>query len=99
MSTVFTVGDTLPALTGQCRDDEDAVDLSGAQLQVHVRRPAGDPLSRSAAGDAMGRWVMTWQPQDLTVAGTWWAEVQATWPDGGVLTFGPTPFRVRPQIA
>jgi hypothetical protein len=100
MGTVFTVGDTLPALTGRCHDDDDVgVDMTAAQLQVHVRRPAGEPLSRAAVGDALGQWAMPWQAGDLSVSGTWWAEVQATWPDGGILTFGPTPFRVRPQIA
>ena len=95
MST-FTVGDTAPALTGTVN-----ADLTGASVEVHLRKPDGTTLTKAATitDAATGAWSTPWAADDLDTAGVWEAEAQVTYSDSTVQTFGPVRFVVQPQIA
>lgn len=98
----FTVGDLEKPLSGVCTDDGTPVDLTTATaVTVHVRRPDATVLTRAATvtTPATGVWSMPWQVGDLSLAGSYWCEVQVTWPGDRPQTFGPSRFNVRDQIA
>jgi hypothetical protein len=42
---------------------------------------------------------MPWSVGDLDFDGDYSVELETTWPDGGIRTFGPTSFLVARQIA
>lgn len=108
----FTTGDTAPPLVGVCQQVKGtacgqaplstatAVDLSGAIVELHIDYGAGVPLVKLAnvVSAPAGEWSYDWGPNDLTVAGVYVVEAQVTYGDGRVQTFGPTSFRVKPQI-
>ena len=95
------VGDTSPDLTGQCLSNGTGKSITGATLEVHVRRPDGTVITRAGVPvtPATGEWSMPLQVGDLTVAGTHRVEVQVTYAGGKVQTFGPDRLPVDPQIA
>lgn len=95
-STVFTTGDTAPDLTGTVNTD-----LTGATLQLHLKPAGGDVLTVTATTtDATnGAWSYTWAAGDLATAGRWVCELQVTYVDGRIQTFGPQVFYVQPQLA
>ena len=101
MSLTLTTGDTRPALTGQALDGTTPANLTGATGALHIRRNDGTVLNVAAAWVTPdeGRWSYTWQAGDLNVAGTWTVELQVTYADTGIQTFGPVSFTVRDQIA
>ena len=100
MST-FVQGDTAPPLTGACTTAGQPADMTGATGTVHVRKPDGTVLSRTATwtSQAQGAWSLTWQPGDLDTPGAYQAEVEVTYTGGAVQTFGPVSFYVQPQLA
>lgn len=97
----YHVGDTAPDLTGQCTSAGTPKNITGAALEVHVRRPDGTVISRpgTIVTPATGDWSMPLQVGDLTKAGTHRVEVQVTYSNGKVQTFGPENLLVDPQLA
>lgn len=101
----FTVGDTAPALTGTCSNRTGttltAANLTGATLALHIRKPSGTVLTKTpvVVSAAAGTWSYTWQAAELSEDGVWSVEVQVTYSDTTVQTFGPEPFAVLEQIA
>ena len=104
----FKVGDTRPPLAGQVQNNGSGANMTNATAVLHIRRPDGTVLSVAGTWtDATtGSWAYLGGPQlagwavgDLNVAGTWTVEVQVTYADTGVQTFGPEPFPVDNQIA
>lgn len=92
------VGDTKPDFTATCNSDGAPLDLTGATVKVHLRKPDRTVLVLDATADAQGRVVAAW-PEPLDQAGSWQAEVQVTYSDQGVQTFGPQSFVVSREIA
>lgn len=92
----FTTGDTAPALTGTVN----AV-LTGAAVEVHLRKPSGATLTKAATvtDAATGAWSYSWAVGDLDAPGVWAVEAQVTYAGGGVQTFGPQRFIVQDEIA
>lgn len=98
--------DTGPLLTGTVN-----ADLTGATVEVHVKRPAPlAPLVKTPTitDAANGAWSISWAPGDLAVGGgrVYYVEVQATFSIGGPQTFqideqtgGRTCFKVADEIA
>ena len=97
----LTVGDTAPALTGTCTSAGAPVNLTGADVALHIRKPDATVLSVGATltDAAGGAWSYSWAPADLDAAGTWKVEAQVTFSSGAVQTFGPETFYVNTQIA
>ncbi len=101
----FTLGDTLPALTGVCRSDPGdgtgpaAVNGTGTTAEAHLLSPAGTVKNRTVTVGADGKWSLPWATGDLDAPGVWYVEVQLTFPGGSVETFGRQPFLVDQQIA
>lgn len=102
MATPYTVGDTAPALTGTV-----SAGLAGATVEVHVQRPDGTVFSRAGtvtATPAPGAWSLQLIVGDLTLAGVYRVEVQATFSGGAIQTFAfddngsSNTFTVRDQI-
>lgn len=96
--TTYHVGDTKPDLTAVCTSDGAPVDLTGATVKFHLRKPDRSILALDATGGADGRVAAAW-PEPLDQAGSWQAEVQVTYSDQGVQTFGPQTFVVATEIA
>jgi len=97
----FTTGDTSPALTGTCTSNGAAVNITGATLALHLRKPSGTTVTKVASivSGPAGTWSYTWVTGDLDEAGTWRVEVQVTFSGGAIQTFGPINFAVQPQLA
>ena len=97
----FTVGDNSPNLSGKLTSDGVAVNLTGATLAVHVKRPDLTVVNLTGAivDAAAGTWTAPWGAGDLSVRGKHDVEVQVTFSGGKVQTFGPNQFYVGPQIA
>lgn len=99
----WTVGDTLPPLSGALTYDNGAgrtpISGAGVTAEAHVRMPDRTVLTRPVSVDLDGIWSLAWQPGDLTVAGLAKVEVQVTFPGGGIETFGPSSFTIDSQIA
>ena len=94
----YHVGDTTPPLKGKLSSDGQPVNLTGATLSVHVRKPDRSVLIISATGGADGIWTAPW-PGPIEAQGTHRVEVQVTYSDGQVQTFGPASLGVQPQVA
>ena len=100
----LTVGDygTGATLTGTCN----AV-ITGATLELHIRRPDGTTLTEPATivDGVAGTWSAPLEDGDLTVAGDYLVEVQVTFSNGDPQTFAldtagrPVFFRVRDEYA
>ncbi len=97
----LTVNDSRPDLTGTCTSAGAAVNLTGATLALHIRRPDGTVLTKPAAVTAplTGAWSYRWAAGDLNAAGNYSVEAQVTYADGGVQTFGPQTFYVQGELA
>jgi hypothetical protein len=103
VSTPYTVGDTLPLLTGTV-----SADLSGATLEIHIARPDNTVISRTGSVVTPGAANSTWSFQlvggDLTLAGVYRVEVEVHFAGGGTQTFAfdaegrINTFTVRDQI-
>lgn len=80
----LTVGDTAPTLTFTVN-----ADITGATLEIHVRRPDGTTFTRPAGvvdGPA-GRGSSTLTTGNLNQAGRYYLEVQVTFSGGAIQTF------------
>lgn len=96
----YTVGDTRPALAGTVLSNGAPVNGSGTACEVHIQRPQHlAPIVRPVTVAADGTWAMPWQTGDLAAQGTHRVEVQVTYGDGGIETFGRPSFNVSPEIA
>jgi hypothetical protein len=101
----FTRGDTAPDLTGTCSSVANGVstpaNLTGATLELHITRPNGTILTvvGSIVSATAGTWAYTWVAGDLSIAGVHNCEVQVTYSNGRVQTFGPQSFLVTDQLA
>ena len=94
-------GDTDPALTGQATDAGVAVDLTSAlSCLVHILTPWGTLISRAptVTVGTTGAWSLPWQVGEL-IEGVYSVELEVTWSAGHIQTFGPSTFRVDPQLA
>ena len=103
IETLFVAGDTSPDLTGVYSSDGVAVDLTGATVNLRMRRPDKAILIRAATiTDApTGAWSYTWQPGEL-IEGTWMVDVETTWGPGVVQTapsVRPLVFAVRGRLS
>jgi hypothetical protein len=101
----YTVGDTAPALSGTVN-----ADLTGATLEVHVRRPDATVITKTATSSDESATSSTWTAEDwavddLSVVGRHLFEVEVTFAGGAVQTFVldsdglPAEFFVRNQYA
>ena len=93
------VGDTAPALSGSVN-----ADLTGATAVAHIRKPDGTVLSKAATPGVVASgstpWnAAAWAVGDLDQSGVHEVEVEVTYADTTVQTFGPQRFVVEPQIA
>lgn len=97
----FTVGDTSPNLSGTLTSAGAAVNITGATLVGHVKRPDGTVfnLTVTIVDPLLGTWTAAWGGSDLTVQGSHKVEIQVTYSGGKIQTFGPQNFYVQPQIA
>lgn len=96
MSTSRFTGDTAPALSGSVNTD-----VTGATIELHLRRPDRTVLTRAATvTDATtGAWSMDWQTGDLEQDGSWSVEAQITYSDATIQTVGPQRIFVYREIA
>lgn len=83
--TTLTVGDTGPALTGTLN-----ANLTGATVVVHIKRPDRTVVIKTATvTDALtGAWSIAWSAGDLSQAGAYTVEVQVTFSNFTIQTFG-----------
>ena len=95
------VGDTAPRFTAKLTADGQPVDLTGAAVTVHLLKPDRrtvvtlDATHDGTSGNVTGaEWGDT-----LDQAGGWRVEVEVTYSDSTVQTFGPSTLSVSPQIA
>lgn len=97
----FTVGDTSPNLSGTLTSGSVPANITGAALAVHVKRPDGTVLNLTGTivDPLAGSWSVAWGASDLSVKGSHDVEVQVTYSNGKIQTFGPQRFYVQPQIA
>lgn len=102
----WKVGDTEPDLSGIALDAATGVDLTGATLNVHIRKPDATVINRPVTADDQtlnpGGWSMPWQTGDLDTAGRYAVELEVTWSAGRVQTFpgdGNASFTVTAQLA
>jgi uncharacterized protein YfaS (alpha-2-macroglobulin family) len=84
-----------------CLSEDTPASLVGAAAVVHVTRSDGTSISRvgTTTPSVQGGVSMDWEVGDLTVAGIWQVEVEVTYANGRVQTFGPARFAVRDQLA
>lgn len=97
----YTVGDKGIAIHGQCLDGTAATDLTGSTTELHIRKPDGTVLTRTATitEPTTGQWQYTWGAGELTEPNHWQIEAQVTSADGSIAqTFGPVTFFVKPEI-
>lgn len=101
LNDTLHVGDTQPALTGTATTDGVGADLSGAALELHIRRSDLTILSVTplAVDAPSGTWSYAWAVGDLNGPGRWECELEVTYAGGGIQTFGPAAFTVVKQIA
>lgn len=92
----FTTGDTAPDLTGTVNTD-----LTGATVELHFKPAGADPITVTpTVTDApSGAWSYSWAVGDLASAGRWSCEIQVTYANGRIQTFGPQYFQVTQQIS
>lgn len=96
------VGDSAPRFTATLTSDKQPVNLTGASVKVHLRKPSGVLVELPATVDTPATdGKVTGGPWGdmLDTAGDWKSEVEVTWADDSVQTFGPETFAVRTQIA
>jgi hypothetical protein len=75
--------------------------LTGASLEVHCKLPNGEVLDveGEATDEVGGLGKHEWEPDELLLSGKWAYEVEVTYSNGRIQTFGPDYFMVAPQIA
>jgi hypothetical protein len=106
VTATLTVNDTRPDAVLSCSSDGVASNLIAATAVLHITRPDGTKITRTApAGGftittaATGVCTYRWQAGDLTVAGVYLLEVQVTYSDAGIQTFGPQNVYVKDELA
>jgi hypothetical protein len=106
LTGTLTVNDTRPDTILALTSDAVAVNLTGATCVLHVTRPDGSKVTRTAPAGGFtvtnavaGTCTYRWQTGDLTVAGVYLLEVQVTYADTGVQTFGPQNAYVKDELA
>jgi len=90
--TTWKAGDLEPALTGTATSAGQPVSLATAStVQARIRRPDGTTVLRDVTkGDqtvSPGSWTLTWQTDDLALAGRYAVELVVTWSNGRPQTF------------
>jgi uncharacterized protein YfaS (alpha-2-macroglobulin family) len=100
MATFFT-GDQSPDLTGTCTSNGVAANITGSTIALHLKKPSGTITTKTGTivSGSAGTWSYSWQTGDIDEAGTWWVEVQVTYSNGKIQTFGPSAFAVVEQFA
>lgn len=96
------VGDTAPRLTLTCTSDGVAANLTGATVVLHFKKPDRTTATLAATVDSpttAGKVTGAAWGSLLSVSGSWGVEVEVTYSDGTIQTFGPKSFYVSPQIA
>lgn len=97
------VGDTAPRYTGTLTSDGAPVNLAGATIRLHFRKPNRDVLEMDATPDGdptLGKVIgAAWGAGDVDQAGAWTVETEVTYSDATQQTFGPDAFYVERQIA
>ena len=86
--------DTRPFLTATLQDSAGAaINLTGASVRFHMLASDGSVIVDAAAvvqDAATGVVRYEWQPADTAVTGTFKAEIEVTYADGGIETFPNT---------
>ncbi len=95
--------DTEPLLTASATSANAAVNLTGSTVAFHLSKPSGATVTLAASIDSPtdGGKVTgaAWSTiGGIDEAGPWTVELQVTYSGGGIQTFGPTVFRVKPEI-
>ena len=100
MATFYT-GDTSPDLTGTCTSNGVAANITGATLALHLKKPDGTIVNKTGTivSGTAGTWSYSWLAGDLDQSGSWSVEVQVTYSNGKIQTFGPSSFAVVEQFA
>ena len=93
------VGDTAPRFTANLTSDGAAVNLTGATIELHFKKPDRTVATLAATGTSEGAVTGAAWGDLLDQAGSWNVEVQVTYSDGTIQTFGPQTFSVYSQIA
>jgi hypothetical protein len=96
------VGDTAPRFTADLTSGSAPVNLTGASIAVHFKKPDGTVETLAATPDAPatgGKITAAPWGDILNQPGRWKAEAQVTYSDTTVQTFGPGYFVVKQQIA
>jgi hypothetical protein len=86
-------GDTSPPYRDQLVDGTIALDLTGATARLLMKKPDGASFNQALTIEnqaAATGWVnRPWQTGELSLTGTYWYEVEVTWPGGTKQTFPP----------
>ena len=100
MATFYT-GDTSPDLTGTCTSNGVAANITGATLALHLKKPDNTVVTKAGVivSGSAGTLSYSWLTNDLDQAGAWSVEVQVTYSNGKIQTFGPSAFAVVEQFA
>jgi hypothetical protein len=92
----YTQNDTSPNLVGDVN-----ASLVGATVTLHLREPYTGVVTDRAATitDAgQGVWEYVWQTSELASVGVWLVEAEVHFSNGQIQTFGPSSFRVDPEL-
>ena len=97
----YTTVDQAPDFTGTATSNGVGANITGATLALHFKKPSGTIVTKTAniVSGTAGTWVYAWCVGDLDEAGTWWVELQVTYSNGKIQTFGPSSFAVVEQFA
>ena len=109
MSQTFYIkqGDTSPSIAGTLKDASSAaVNLTGATVRFHLRKPGVSPSKVDAAASVTdapnGGVAYAWQTGDTNEAGAFHGEWEVTFGGGAIETFpnhGFVSVHVEPQLA
>ena len=91
MAFYIKQNDTSPSMLANLQDaDGNAINLTGANVQVHIKNVDGTlKVDRPAIipDPIIGRVRVNWQTGDTDTVGTYYVEFEATYNDGAIETF------------
>lgn len=100
MATLYST-DQAPDLTGTCTSNGVGANITGATLQLKLKKPSGVVVIKTGtivSGPA-GTWSYSWASGDLDEDGTWWVQPRVTYSNGKPQTFPEAAFAVGKQFA
>lgn len=95
MAVLYTT-DQAPDLTGTCTSNGVGANLTGATLQLRIKKPSGTVLLKTGTlvTPAAGTWSYTWSAGELDEAGQWRVQPRVTYSNGRPQTFPEAAFAV-----